>query len=134
MFFLPQEAVEVDVSITSPVCRSNMLATVKAGGSALLKRESVKNVKYREKARLRGNSFRPLVFETHGRPGADVRTFLRMLTSLPGSSPSMPVSDCMMQLQLQLLRGNSRMASSCIMRARYHRARGQDARYLDLGE
>ena len=113
-----------------------MLATVKAGGSALLKRESVKNVKYREKARLRGNSFRPLVFETHGRPGADVRAFLRMLTSLPGSSPSMPVdvSDCMMQLQLQLLRGNSRMASSCIMRARYHRARGQDARYLDLGE
>lgn len=134
VFFLPQDAVEVDVSITSPVCPSNMLATVKAGGSALLKRESVKNVKYREKARLRGNSFRPLVFETHGRPGADVRAFLRMLTSLPGSSPSMPVSDCMMQLQLQLLRGNSRMASSCIMRARYHRARGQDARYLDLGE
>ena len=136
VFFLPQDAVEVDVSITSPVCPSNMLATVKAGGSALLKRESVKNVKYREKARLRGNSFRPLVFETHGRPGADVRAFLRMLTSLPaaGSSLSMPVSDCMMQLQLQLLRGNSRMASSCIMRARYHRARGQDARYLDLGE
>ena len=73
VFFLPQDAVEVDVSITSPVCPSNMLATVKAGGSALLKRESVKNVKYREKARLRGNSFRPLVFETHGRPGADVR-------------------------------------------------------------
>ena len=45
VFFLPQEAVEVDVSITSPVCRSNMLATVKAGGSALLKRERVKNVK-----------------------------------------------------------------------------------------
>ena len=64
MFFLPQDAVEVDVSITSPVCRSNMLATVKAGGSALLKRESqrlIKNVKSREKARLRGNSFRPLV-------------------------------------------------------------------------
>ncbi len=100
--------------------------------SALLKRESVKNVKYREKARLRGNSLRPLVFETHGRPGADARAFLRILTSWPGSSLSMPVSDCMMQLQLQLLRGNSRMASSCIMRARYHRARGQDARYLDL--
>ncbi len=114
---------------------------MKAGGSALLKRESVKNVKYREKARLRGNSFRPLVFETHGRPGADVRAFLRMLTSLqlPGSSLSMPVSDCMidimmqLQLALQLLRGNSRMASSCITRARY-RARGQDARYLELGE
>ena len=44
VFFLPQDAVEVDVSITSPVCPSNMLATVKAGGSALLKRESVKNV------------------------------------------------------------------------------------------
>ena len=64
MFFLPQDAVEVDVSITSPVCPSNMLATVKAGGSALLKRESVKNVKYREKARLRGNSFRHL-FSRH---------------------------------------------------------------------
>ena len=31
VFFLPQDAVEVDVSSTSPVCPSNMLATVKAG-------------------------------------------------------------------------------------------------------
>ncbi len=43
VFFHPLDAIEVGVSITSSRVPSNMLATVKAGGSALLKRESVKN-------------------------------------------------------------------------------------------
>jgi hypothetical protein len=125
--------VQWDVSVTAPDSLSNAAATAKAGGSALLKREKEKIVKYREKARSLGQNFIPLVFETHGRPGADVRNFLRQVTSSAGIVQSLPVSDCLMQLQLQLLRGNSLMASACIVRARFHHARESGAKYNFLG-
>ena len=133
-FFLPLTVVQVDVSVVSPLCPTNLPATARNGGTALLARELAKNVKYLEKANRQGDAFVPLVFETHGRPGADVRKFLRQLTSQAGLSLTLPVSDCLMKLQLELLRGNSYMASSCMMRSRHFHAREQGAKYQFLGE
>jgi hypothetical protein len=65
--------------------------------------------------------------------GADARAFLRMLTSLPGSSLSMPVSDSIMQLQLQLLRG-IRAWLRLVSCARGITVLEDRTRYLDLGE
>jgi len=104
-FFMGRKAVEVDMSVISSVCPTNVQAASREVGAALLKRQEEKLKKYQQEAELRGHDFKPLVFETHGRPGADVRKLLRDIVQSSGhDGVGVAVSDCMTQLLLQLFK------------------------------
>src|SRR3954447_16072626 len=84
MSFSTSKALETDVTVVNPCAPSKLMHTLSKPGSALRSRCEDKNRKYLDQARLRGNDFTPLGFETHGRFGQHV---LCLLTKLAGNTP-----------------------------------------------
>lgn len=107
---------EVDVTVTDPLCPSHK-ATWLRPGAALRAAESRKVNKYELAAGARSHEFAPLAFESHGRVGQDVLKLLRRFAAHTPDDVGLGVSDMMMELQVELLKGNAACARAMFARA-----------------
>ena len=58
----------------------------------------------------RSHDFAPLALETHGRVGEDVTKVLRRIAAHTPGEVGLSASDMMMELQVELLKGNAECA------------------------
>ena len=108
---------EVDVTVTDPLAPSRRPNARLAPGSALRAAEQRKRSKYELAAGTRSHDFAPLAMETHGRVGDDVVKILRRIAAHTPGEVGLSDADMMMELQVELLKGNAECASVVFARA-----------------
>jgi len=112
-----QEPVQTDITVINPCAPFRLQKSSRAHLWATKTQRSKKNLKYRAKARERGDTFKPLVFETHGKMDKDIDTLLEMLASRTPMDRGLAVTDMKLDLAITLARGNALAARTTIARA-----------------
>ena len=115
------EPVQTDVTVINP-CAPFRLAN---GGHkwATKAQKARKKLKYHANAKARGDIFRPLVFETHGKMSEEIGLTLDMLASSTPTDRGLAVHDMKLDLAVTLARGNALAAKTTIARAQRARER-----------
>jgi hypothetical protein len=115
------EDVQTDITVINPCAPHRM-----KGGAhkwATKSQKARKMRKYLANARARGDIFRPLVFETHGKMSEEIGLTLDMLASGTTMDRGMAVHDMKLDLAVTLARGNALAAKNTIARAQRARER-----------
>jgi hypothetical protein len=111
------EPIQTDVTVINP-CAPFRLAGSKNGHLYATSRQRTrKNTKYLAQAEQKGEKFKPLVFETHGKMDTDVSLLLELLASRTPMDRGLAVSDMKLDLAVTLARGNALAARTTIARA-----------------
>jgi hypothetical protein len=84
-------------------------------------RRAEKRRKYLAAARAKGDEFKPLVFETHGKMADEIKDVLNMLASNTTWDRGLAVSDMQLDLAVTLARGNALAARDTIAKAEKER-------------
>ena len=116
LFIGTSPPLEVDVTVTDPLCPSRQSSWLKSGAS-LRTAEQRKRNKYELDAGTRSHEFAPLAFETYGRTGSDVLKLLRRLAANTPGEVGLSATDMMMELQIELLKGNAECGRVVFARA-----------------
>jgi hypothetical protein len=117
VFYFGPETWETDVTIVNPCAPSRLLQTLSKPGAALTSRCREKDRKYLAEAKVRGHSFFPLGFETHGRFGQPLLDLLARFASSTPDHVGFAVADMALDLSLTLVRGNALCARRTLARA-----------------
>jgi hypothetical protein len=112
--------IETDVTVANACCPSKVAQTARCAQWPVKEARAGKKRKYLEQARLRGNTFDPLVFTTHGDMGEEVRKLLRTLASNVDASQGRAVAGMELDLAVTLVRGNVRCVRQTVARAYRH--------------
>lgn len=105
---------EVDVTITDPLCPSQRRHVP---GDAVRAAEKRKRDKYQLAAGTRGHDFAPLAMDTHGTMGTDVLKVLKRIAAHTPGEVGLSDTDMLMELQVDLLKGNAECARVVFARA-----------------
>ena len=111
---------ETDITVVNPCCPSKIRHTLNKPNWATHDAGARKRGKYEHTARLRGNDFAPLVFETHGNRGKEVDDLLFKLADSSTGSKAWVARDMALDLAVTLVRGNAHCAR---MRSRLAKSR-----------
>ena len=84
-------------------------------------RKAEKRLKYLAAAKAKGDDFKPLVFETHGKMAEEIKDLLNMLASNTTMDRGLAVSDMQLDLAVTLARGNALAARDTIGKAEKER-------------
>ena len=96
------------------MCTSVLKRGREAHKWATNERRARKRLKYLHNATLRGELFRPLIFETHGKISEEVDTTLDMLASRTTMDKGLAKTDMKLDLAITLARGNALAARNTI--------------------
>jgi hypothetical protein len=111
------EPVQTDITVVNP-CKASITNNCKRGRDAHMwatnERRAVKRKKYLRNATARGELFRPLIFETHGKISEEVDTTLEMLASRTSMDRGLAKTDMKLDLAVTLARGNALAARTTI--------------------
>ena len=110
----PHAPVQTDVTVVNP-CAPFRLKGERGGFRFATKNQkALKNRKYLARAKERGDMFKPLVFETHGKMDEEIKDLLNMLASKTPMDRGLALTDMQLDLAITLARGNARAASTTI--------------------
>ena len=115
------EPVQTDITVVNSCAPSIIKRSKRAHLYATNERRAKKRLKYLRNATARGELFRPLIFETHGKISEEVDVTLDMQASrTPMAKPDMKLD-----LAVTLARGNALAARTTIAWAQRARDRGR---------
>jgi hypothetical protein len=121
--------IETDVTVINP-CAPSRIKRCGAHRWASTEAKAKKNRKYLKAARAKGNTFKPLVFETHGKIAEEVKDLLHVFAARTPGVRGLAVHDMQVDLALTLAKGNAECARSTIARAQRHRDLSRGAQPL----
>jgi hypothetical protein len=108
------EPVQTDITVVNPCAPSILKRSREAHKWATNERRARKRLKYLQNATARGELFRPLIFETHGKISEEVDTTLDMLASRTQMDRGLAKTDMKLDLAITLARGNALAARNTI--------------------
>jgi len=111
--------IQTDVTVINPCAPSRIGEDGSKRGHrwATTQQKAKKNLKYLAKATAKGDLFKPLVLETHGKMGEEIDLLLDLLASQTPTSRGLAVTDMKLRLATTLAKGNALAARTTIARA-----------------
>lgn len=119
------EPVQTDITVVNPCAPSILKRSRFAHLWATNQRRAVKRRKYLHNATARGELFRPLIFETHGKISEEVDITLDMLASRTPMDQGLAKTDMKLDLAVTLAKGNALAARTTIAWAQRARDKGR---------
>ena len=119
------EPVQTDITVVNSCAPSILKRSRLAHLYATNERRAKKRLKYLKNATARGELFRPLIFETHGKISEEVDVTLDMLASRTPMDQGLAKTDMKLDLAVTLARGNALAARTTIAWAQRARDRGR---------
>lgn len=119
------EPVQTDITVVNSCAPSILKRSRLAHLYATNERRAKKRLKYLHNATARGELFRPLIFETHGKISEEVDVTLDMLASRTPMDQGLAKTDMKLDLAVTLARGNALAARTTIAWAQRARDRGR---------
>ena len=112
---------QTDVTVINPCAPYILKKSTRAHNWATKTRKAEKRLKYLAAAKAKGDDFKPLVFETHGKMAEEIKDLLNMLASNTTMDRGLAVSDMQLDLAVTLARGNALAARDTIGKAEKER-------------
>jgi len=109
--------VQTDITVINPCAPFRLKHHRNAHKWATTTKKREKERKYLAKAQEKGDSFKPLVFETHGKMDKEIYNLLEMLATRTTFDRGLAVTDMKLDLAVTLARGNALAARTTIARA-----------------
>ena len=119
------EPVQTDITVVNPCAPSILKRSRFVHLWATNQRRAVKRRKYLHNATARGELFRPLIFETHGKISEEVDITLDMLASRTPMDQGLAKTDMKLDLAVTLAKGNALAARTTIAWAQRARDKGR---------
>ena len=119
------EPVQTDITVVNSCAPYVLKKSRFAHKWATNERRAKKRQKYLQKATARGELFRPLIFETHGKISEEVDLTLDMLASRTSMDQGLAKTDMKLDLAVTLAKGNALAARSTIAWAQRAQDRGR---------